>query len=187
MKREEIILALMAGDPVVGITRLQKLLFLVEHEGDLKPSNDDFDFEAYKFGPVSKKLYDDICLLRELGLIEVNRKQTVQEIDPNTDPMQMDATELLSPSALGTTSDYDDDIDESDEEGRESRELDVYRLTNKGHELLRSNGLLESLDYKKIERVKKRHGGRSLIDLLRYVYSNFESFATESEITDKVR
>src|SRR5436309_923414 len=125
MKREEIILALMAGDAVVGITRLQKLLFLIEHEGGLRPTNDDFDFEAYKFGPVSKKLYDDLCLLRELGLIEVNREQSTGVINPSADPMQMDATELLSPSALGTASDYDEDVDESEEGDRGSQELDV--------------------------------------------------------------
>ena len=59
------------GEPIQGTTRLQKLLFLMEHEAKLKPTKgDDFDFTAWKFGPVSKELYDDLEKLENLGFLE---------------------------------------------------------------------------------------------------------------------
>src|SRR5258708_27375700 len=59
------------GEPIQGTTRLQKLLFLMEHEAKLKPTKgSDFDFTAWKFGPVSRELYDDLEKLENLGLLE---------------------------------------------------------------------------------------------------------------------
>ncbi|MGA2436168.1 MAG: hypothetical protein ABSG25_12870 [Bryobacteraceae bacterium] len=59
------------GEPIQGTTRLQKLLFLLEHEAKLKPrSGEGFEFAAWKFGPVSKELYDDLEKLENLGLLQ---------------------------------------------------------------------------------------------------------------------
>ena len=59
------------GEAIQGTTRLQKLLFLLEHEGKLLPdSGEGFEFTAWKFGPVSKELYDDLEKLENLGLLE---------------------------------------------------------------------------------------------------------------------
>jgi uncharacterized protein YwgA len=55
---------------ISGITRFQKLLFLLEAEGAVTPSGDGFQFEPYKAGPYSSKLYDDLEFLENLGLIE---------------------------------------------------------------------------------------------------------------------
>src|SRR6266496_4475488 len=52
-----------------GVTRLQKLLFLLEQEEKIVPSGEGFTFEAYKAGPYSPKLYDDLEFLENLGLI----------------------------------------------------------------------------------------------------------------------
>jgi uncharacterized protein YwgA len=48
---------------VSGITRLQKFLFLLENEEGVRPAGDGFEFEPYKAGPYSSKLYDDLELL----------------------------------------------------------------------------------------------------------------------------
>ena len=59
------------GEAIQGTTRLQKLLFLLEHEGKLVPnSGEGFEFTAWKFGPVSKELYDDLEKLENLGLLQ---------------------------------------------------------------------------------------------------------------------
>src|SRR5712692_7309921 len=58
------------ADEVGGITRLQKFLFLLEQEGGISPSAEGFDFRAYKAGPYSSKLYDDIEFLENLGYLE---------------------------------------------------------------------------------------------------------------------
>ena len=77
MRRTDILLELLAAPgvkgsdaPIVGTTRLQKLLFLLEQEEGIKVTEgDDFDFTAYKFGPVSKEIYDDLIKLENLDFI----------------------------------------------------------------------------------------------------------------------
>ena len=44
------------GDGLGGVTRLQKLLFLLEHEAHIQPTEDGFEFTPYKAGPYSSKL-----------------------------------------------------------------------------------------------------------------------------------
>jgi len=191
MTREEITLPLIAatGSPtpgtIVGITRLQKLLFLTEKETGITPSEKPFEFTAYKFGPVSKKVYDDLCLLEHLGLLESSANPQPPKPRTTTDPMRLDPETLLSPASLSSSS-TSEISDDEDELNIESHEMDVFRVTPRGMELLHKKGLLETPEYKKIEVVKKRHGARSLSDLLRYVYTHYEDYTTESEIKDQV-
>ena len=54
-----------------GITRLEKLIFLVEHETDLRTLlTEHADFEAYNFGPFSGKVYQAVDTLVAAGLLE---------------------------------------------------------------------------------------------------------------------
>ena len=54
-----------------GITRLEKLIFLVEHETDLRNLlTEHADFEAYNFGPFSGKVYQAVDTLIAAGLLE---------------------------------------------------------------------------------------------------------------------
>ena len=53
-----------------GVTRLQKLLFLLGEEEGLRPTAGGYDFEPYKAGPYSPKLYDDLEFLENLGIIK---------------------------------------------------------------------------------------------------------------------
>ncbi len=55
-------------DGLNGITRLQKLLFLLEREEGLTRSGADFAFTPYKAGPYSSAIYDDLEFLENLGL-----------------------------------------------------------------------------------------------------------------------
>lgn len=57
-------------DRIEGITRLEKLVFLLHREtpvGEL--ISEDPDFKPYNFGPFSKKLYEAIDILRMAGLV----------------------------------------------------------------------------------------------------------------------
>lgn len=57
-------------DRIEGITRLEKLVFLLQEEtpvGEL--ISEDPGFEPYNFGPFSKKVYEAIDLLRMAGLV----------------------------------------------------------------------------------------------------------------------
>src|SRR5258706_9725882 len=70
--RRNLLLLLVGTDPsgIGGTTRLQKLLFLLEREEGLTPSENGFEFEPYKAGPYSPRLYDDLEFLENLGYLE---------------------------------------------------------------------------------------------------------------------
>jgi len=75
INRKDLILLLLGvsvkpdlGEGINGITRLQKFLYLLEREENLKPDADGFEFIPYKAGPYSEKLYDDLVLQRHLSL-----------------------------------------------------------------------------------------------------------------------
>lgn len=85
--KAELILALLfAGDQefptsIEGITRLEKLIFLLKEEkGFLKEKTDEdnFNFIPFKMGPWSSEVYDEVDFLESLGLInkDSNEKQS---------------------------------------------------------------------------------------------------------------
>jgi len=157
------------GEPIQGTTRLQKLLFLMEHEAKIKPSKgDDFDFTAWKFGPVSKELYDDLEKLENLGLLES---------EPVSDPSDTELDEYgLS---------FDDLMGEEESQSRDNFEEKRYKLSEKGLQWVRDRELhTEAFD--KIKRIKEKYGALSLQDLLHYVYTKFPDMTTASEIKGKV-
>lgn len=55
-------------EPVEGITRFQKLVFLFDRE--IHEEEDIYQFRPDKYGPFSKRLYDDLDWLVEKGLVE---------------------------------------------------------------------------------------------------------------------
>ena len=157
------------GEPIQGTTRLQKLVFLLEHEANLKPTKgDDFDFTAWKFGPVSKELYDDLEKLENLGLLES---------EPVSEPSKTELDEYgLS---------FDDLMGEEESQSRDSFEEKRYRLSEKGLKWVRDRGL-HTEAFEKIKKVKEKYGALSLQDLLHYIYTKFPEMATASEIRGKV-
>ncbi len=164
-------------DGIGGITRLQKLLFLLEKEENLKPAGDKFEFTPYKAGPYSARLYDDLEFLENLGLVE---SEIVSEA---TDEEAVEVDQL----------NFDDLIDGNDQSGESSRAADAYeerrfRLTEDG--LRRVQDLLHKGDLQPvaegIRKVKSRFGNHSLSDLLYYVYTKYPEMTVESEIRDKV-
>lgn len=58
-----------------GITRIQKLLYLLEAEEHIRAGADGFEFVAYKAGPYSPRIYDDLEFLENLNYI----RRTVDE------------------------------------------------------------------------------------------------------------
>ena len=157
------------GEPIQGTTRLQKLLFLMEHEAKLKPTKgDDFSFTAWKFGPVSKELYDDLEKLENLELLQS---------EPVSEPSKTELDEYgLS---------FDDLMGEEELQSRDSFEEKRYRLSEKGLKWVRDRELhTEAFD--KIRKIKEKYGALSLQDLLHYVYTKFPDYTTASEIKGKV-
>ena len=161
---------------ISGLTRLQKLLYLLQEEGHIRPTDEEFQFEAYKAGPYSSKLYDDLEFLENLGLIrsEVTAEATeweAEEID------QLSFDELMGtgdgPEASKTSDCY--------EEKR-------FTLTNEGLDRIRS--LLKKPELAPvvtgIRKLKSQFASHSLSDLLYYVYTKYPDMTIQSEIKDQV-
>jgi len=158
---------------VDGITRLQKYLFLVQ-QGDEGPRAVDADanFEPYKFGPCSRKLYDDLELLENLELI------TSEPIAPASEVEEQES-ELTFEFLMG-----DDDEAAAEAQLEEKR----FQLTEKGRELAESivRDQAAADEVNAIRRVKSKFASYSLRDLLRYVYRKYPAWTTQSEIRDQI-
>lgn len=188
ISRRDVELLLLGAGPegvlegISGITRFQKLLFLLEQEENVVPSGTGFDFAAYKAGPYSAHLYDDLEMLENLGLIETEvtaeaTEEEAAEID------MLDFEELMGEGA--------DDAEGAGVDGlaaADAYEERRFRLTDDGTKRVRQ--LLERDDYKPVEgairRIRSKYGHYSLSDLLYYVYTKYPNMTTESEIKDKV-
>lgn len=160
------------GEPIQGTTRLQKLLFLLEREAELLPAEGpDFEFTPWKFGPVSKQLYDDLEKLENLGLLE-------------SDPISAPSSTELDEYGLS----FDDLMGDEQSQARESAEEKSYRLTQLGlqwvNKHIKQKEQRDLLD--KIRRIKAKYGALSLQDLLHYVYTRYPDMATASEIKARV-
>jgi hypothetical protein len=165
-----------------GITRLQKLLFLLEQEEGLVPSREGFEFAAYKAGPYSSKLYDDLEFLENLGLIEGEvAAEATEEEAAEVDLLEFD--ELMGESADDSGGTPADGLAAADayEERR-------FKITKDGTE--RIENLIASGKYAPvidgIRRIKGKYGNHSLSDLLFYVYKKYPEMTVESEIKEQV-
>ena len=162
-----------------GITRLQKFLFLLENEDYIKKVDDGYEFEAYKAGPYSATLYDDLEFLENIRLI----KSEISRVATEEEAADMDFTfeELM------------DDVEELKDSFGEIRTADVYdekrfRITEGG--AVKVKAILEKEEFAPvvngIRKIKSKFGNYSLDDLLYYVYTKYPDMTTESEIKDQV-
>lgn len=146
------------ANDVEGITRLQKLLFLLEAETDFADIYEDisFEFEPYKYGPFSERVYDALEFLIAIGAVE----------------------------AVETDGDFDA-IRDSEDQGPYAGK--TFTLTEKGkkisHEL---NDILEDETKQEFEAVVAEYNDLSLHDLLEYVYRQHREYTIESEIKDEI-
>jgi len=185
MKKTDILLMLLAVDnntPIVGTTRLQKLLFLVEHEKEIRSEEGSFNFEAFKFGPASKTLYDDIEFLVNIGFLEKTGEDSSIDNLSLGDLENVDVKRLLHGVTEAEGDEYEDRIYEDTAED----DSIVYRITEKGIDYLRKNNLLNSNEAEQINNVKKKYGRKSLVELLKYIYTKYPEYTTESEIKDQL-
>jgi len=168
------------GEGIGGITRLQKLLYLLEQEEHLTPTEGGFEFTAYKAGPYSSKLYDDLEFLENLGLLEseVAGEATSPEA-AEVDLLNFD--ELMDDGADASPAGVDGLAADAYEERR-------FRISKEG--MKRIQTLIDSGRYKPVidgvRKIKRKYGNYSLSDLLYYVYDKYPDMTVESEIKDKV-
>lgn len=141
-----------------GITRLEKLLFLVDQETSaLQGVEDRFEFKPYDFGPYSKAVYEAVEVLEQAGLVQEERAYQGQSIDSQEEAEVM---------AL------------DDREGLERR----FWLTDNGTAVA---DLLSSTHpdvVRQLSEIKSSYGNMSLRQLIRYVYTKYPKWAEASKI-----
>jgi uncharacterized protein YwgA len=120
-KLPSILISLASDDQIDGITRFQKLVFILQ-EGDLIEFDglnqaNRYDYEAHNYGPYSKELHNQLDRLDRKGVINKEAKRTpagnkkeVFELGPEA-PKATDAIEELdidSDRLLRTIKEYED-------------------------------------------------------------------------------
>ncbi len=160
------------GKPIEGITRLQKLIFLLNQgkgpDSLVKIANE-YNYEAYKMGPYTSSLREDLDLLVSLGLIGTERLRYMISDDQDD-------------------SEYDvDDPDYKQERKYRRIESQKFFLTEKGKEAGGELwGNLSSRDQKALKEFKEFYCSLSLRQLLIFVYDQFPNFTVKSEIKEQL-
>jgi uncharacterized protein len=149
-----------------GVTRLEKLVFLLEHETPVRSwATEAADFRSHKFGPFSAKIYKAADTLSAYGLLRDSAS-----LSDNTED-RWEAVNVV--------------FDERDE-------LDPYttrtfKLTERGRQYYAA--LIRELPPEAEElltRFKDRFASLPLRQLVRYVYERYPEFTDKSEIRDEI-
>lgn len=148
---------------VNGITRLEKLLYLVEKETSVADSVEGghLRFTAYNYGPFSKDVYEAVELLEESGLLTEERIVDGQTIDSMEDVTVTGAVEA--------------------DEYVERR----FVLTEHGHLVANLLSQHHPGVAKQLTAIKDQYAERSLSGLIRYVYKTYPDSAKNSVIAHR--
>lgn len=161
----EILLLLLRKElPIRGITRIMKLLFLLEKEVEIdKFCPLYYQFIPYKLGPFSLQVYEDLKLLMELGFVKRREIDIIGEVPIHPDDSKID-------------------------EGFRFNEITTtYSLTDLGEEYAEKLAIgLKPGIVDKINFIKNRFGQLSLKRLLGYVYQNYPEYTTQSELLKRI-
>ena len=150
-----------------GVTRLEKLIFLLGAEAGLTEVSDLFTFRAYKFGPYSKGVYDAAEFLKSMDLVSVDIKPYYSY--------------FLAEEEKELSREIDDQTEDAATPAGQER---LFSLTQNGRTLagkLREEwekdrpGELNHLD-----EVVQRYGALPLNQIIRYVYRRFPKMAENS-------
>ena len=140
-----------------GITRLEKLLFLVEQETNVQSELDEpFTFEAYHYGPYSKDVYDEVDFLRGMQLLDERRVEVSSGLDLSEEADMLDAEDVSADR-------YVERRFQLTEDGKNVARVLSTRLSSEGKAQLAG--------------IKKRYGSMPLRQLLRYVYSRYPDYS----------
>jgi hypothetical protein len=149
---------------IEGITRLEKLLFLLEKETEAPQwLKEDAGFSSNNFGPFSAKAYQEIEMLTAAGLVEDSAK--------------------LADSAEDTW-EIENIIGEESANPFATRDLS---LTDKGRRYYKVLlGELPEGAEDVVATLKRRFGSMPLRRLIRYVYRRYPEFTDKSLIRDEI-
>jgi uncharacterized protein len=152
------------NEPIKGITRLQKLLFLLWKEGRFHETLKDlYNFKAYDFGPCMDDLYDDLEFVQEMGLVRVEEVPSGNEYEGG------DEDAFLRDFGFKLIK-------------RETRR--DFQLTDAGCQA--GKDLFDALsadDQDRLRTIKRKYNDMPFWSLLRYVYKKYPTFAKKSVLS----
>jgi hypothetical protein len=150
-----------------GVTRLEKLIFLLGAEAGLKDVANLFEFRAYKFGPYSKGVYEAADFLQSLDLVDVELKPYYSYF------LAEEERELQR-----------DIGDEGDGDPIPAGQEKLFSLTQSGRALairLRDRWAVDHPEHlKHLDEIVNRYGALPLSQIIRYVYRRFPMMAERS-------
>lgn len=151
-------------DRIEGVTRLEKLIFLLEQESDLQQLLDETaEFEAYNFGPFSSKIYQAVDTLSAAGLLE----DSAELASSREDSWETEEVVGAQPADAYATRNFE--------------------LTERGCRYYKAllNELPPSAE-KTLGEFKARFAALPLRQLIRYVYKKYPDFTHNSLIKDEI-
>lgn len=175
--REDVLLLILdsfrrktGSESLRGITRLEKLIFLLAKEQQLESANSLYGFTAYKFGPFSKDVYEATAFLDGLGLLEVTEAAPVSF--------------YASTEEEALQNEVDDSIGDGDDRVQPDIREKVFRLTEWGQNAAQNLRKIweksRSEDLAKIDDAVSRFAALPLNQIIRYVYRQFPKWAENS-------
>jgi hypothetical protein len=170
-RKDLLLLVLSAEDnaPVVGVTRLQKYLFLLQETGRWKERlKKPYEFRAYDYGPFDDQIYADLDFLENLGLIEKSAS--------GAEPSAERGEERAASESWGTR-----DPEFAPEASSET--IWAYRLTDRGHTFVRDRLDVNDNDRQPIEDLKQKWNSVPLAQFLRWLYSEYPQMAANTKLT----
>lgn len=151
-----------------GITRLEKLVFLLKQETDFDSEvHEPFAFEAYHYGPYSREIYDAVDFLKAMLLVSERQVDVGSGLDVSEEVEALDAYD-----ALGEDDRYIERQLELTEDGKAVAKVLSTRVSPIGKEALTT--------------IKDKYGAMPLRQLLRYVYDRYPAYAENSLIRDAI-
>lgn len=166
------------NEPIVGRTRLVKMLFLFKKEalkhfrqGTKIDEENFYEFFPWDFGPFSVQVYDDLnfFILRDFVESSESEEESLPESAEEWERWFSRTTEESVPENLSTY-------------GEEK-----LRLTGKGLAFAKElYEILSRAQRKLLRQFKRRTNAAPLRALLRYVYTNYDEMTAKSQIKEKV-
>ncbi|MEY2424373.1 MAG: hypothetical protein QOI95_4440 [Acidimicrobiaceae bacterium] len=151
-------------DRIEGITRLEKLVFLVERESELRDLiTEDADFRSHNFGPFSSKVYQAVDTLVAAGLVEdsASLSSTSEDAWETERVIGAEASDPYATRNLSLTA-----------RGRRYYEALITELPKDVGPMLAE--------------FKDQFGALPLRQLIRYVYQRYPEYTEKSIIRDQI-
>lgn len=178
LDREDVVLLILEANERLlrksvlnGITRLEKLLFLLERETDFEGVGDFFIFEPHNFGPFAKEVYAAIEFLSACELIEVREKSYASPYS-NADEMK-----LLSEIS-------ENDFSAAPSEPAIQVTEKQFALTDNGRKVAKimrdAVCRRRPSDIDQLDSLVRKYGTWPLNHLIRYVYRQHPDMTTKS-------